>query len=625
MKKNLALFLVASLFAGLSATTGFAQYNQTNVNTLLLGGSNPVEKSATIAPNDLAAFSVAVSNAFNLDIGGVFNLPTTVAGNTTNFSGTYGVSLTRRLQIRSSVNMQNVTGTGSFTPVSGVNATTSSADNTGYNLRLGPVTTIATGLDVAESVTQVGFVILSRTAAGYPLDVRATAFFSDGSTQAVTATLLSPKSADDTFYGFTAPTNTSITNIFLQSFATGTVTAVSSRICFDDFGFITSSSGALPLPQVLNVSPFNFAIVSASVGVQFQAFSLTNIDPSGIKLVLNNTNVSDQLTITGASTNHSVSFTNLLPNQTYTVEITVSNAAGVVTQTNSFYTHETWFTLFGPQSFSDPSLYPIGPLGFVVDGGSLWIPATNAGPAEITDSGEVDHGKILRRQQVGTDATDFLIFPGVANGIIRIGLDARVSDVTGRTLDLCLQMASGLMTSFLAYGTNANNFSYFDSGTGLWTALTNADTAWHHLEITNYLTGANAGKFDLSYDGVLIGNKLNWRHAIPAQTSINRIRVGAIRSSIIGAFGDVDNLVVAAAPAPAVGLPMTILNPARAGDSFSFSFLSQTGFSHVIQFRDSFSTGTWTNLTTIVGDGSIKNVTNSNPVSDTRFYRVQTQ
>ena len=64
-------------------------------------------------------------------------------------------------------------------------------------------------------------------------------------------------------------------------------------------------------------------------GIHFQALSYVSLDPSSISVVLNSNNISSQLVITGNATNRSVSFSGLLANQSYEMQITVSNAAGV--------------------------------------------------------------------------------------------------------------------------------------------------------------------------------------------------------------------------------------------------------------------------------------------------------
>jgi hypothetical protein len=594
-------------------------------------GANSVDKSATVFPNDVTAFSNSVFAAYANEAGGVINLASAVAANTTVFRATYGPSNSKRLSVTSNRVMQNVgmPPAGSFTPTSPSAATTSAADQTSINLTIGPITDPLTDAELlSESVKQIGITILSRThATQYPSDIRVTASFTDGTTQSATANVGNVRGTDDTFFGFTAPDDQSITNLLLECFVPGTETPRATRICFDDLAFITSLTGFLPPPQIVNVNPLAYTIVDPAAGIQFEARSVTNIPPSGISLILNSTDVSANLNISGDATNRLVSYSGLTADQTYVSIMTVSNEAGVLSVTNRFYTHQTNFLIYDSGGFSDGNIFVVGqPLGGfdvqpVVHGESTWFPSTEA--SEVVDLGDA-HGVVLRRTQTGNDQTDLLQFPYLANGILTISLDARVSNPNARTLDLCLLPASGgSMASFLAFGTNANMLSYFDGSA--WVGLTNIDAEWHHLDITNYLSGPNRGHFDLSVDGTLVGDKLVWRHVIPEGTAFGRLRVGAIRGALLGEYGEVDNIVIGGAPAPIVALPATILNPSHGGSAFSFSFVSQNGFNHVVEYKDSLDAGTWTTLTNFPGDGLEKVITDNNLNGSARFYRVQTQ
>ena len=134
-------------------------------------------------------------------------------------------------------------------------------------------------------------------------------------------------------------------------------------------------------------------------------------------MVLNSNNISSQLVITGNATNRSVSFSGLLANQSYEMQITVSNAAGVASTSGHFYTTDGALTLFDSGGFSDDTLYPLGPLQAMTNAGAIWAPATE--PAEVFDSGEAPYGKVLRRMQMGVDQVDWLQFPPVASGVLR--------------------------------------------------------------------------------------------------------------------------------------------------------------------------------------------------------------
>jgi hypothetical protein len=86
--------------------------------------------------------------------------------------------------------------------------------------------------------------------------------------------------------------------------------------------------------------------------------------------------------------------------------------------------------------------------------------------------------------------------------------------------------------------------------------------------------------------------------------------------------GWVDQVVFT--PASAVN----VLNPQSAGANFQFSFLSQNGFTHDIQYSTNLVTGNWQTYSSIGGDGTLKTISLPFAVfspSPQGFIRVQTQ
>lgn len=72
----------------------------------------------------------------------------------------------------------------------------------------------------------------------------------------------------------------------------------------------------------------------------------------------------------------------------------------------------------------------------------------------------------------------------------------------------------------------------------------------------------------------------------------------------------------------AVATPPTLVNSSYAGGTFSASFQTEAGFSYRVQFKDDLNAAAWTELTIIVGDGSVKSITDI--AGGHRFYRVVT-
>ncbi len=74
----------------------------------------------------------------------------------------------------------------------------------------------------------------------------------------------------------------------------------------------------------------------------------------------------------------------------------------------------------------------------------------------------------------------------------------------------------------------------------------------------------------------------------------------------------------------AAAAPVTIINPGRSGGNFTFQFLSQSGFTHIVEARPDVATGTWTAVSNLSGDGTIKTI--QTPATNVaRFFRVRTQ
>jgi len=70
---------------------------------------------------------------------------------------------------------------------------------------------------------------------------------------------------------------------------------------------------------------------------------------------------------------------------------------------------------------------------------------------------------------------------------------------------------------------------------------------------------------------------------------------------------------------------VTILNPVHAGSTTTFSFLTQSGLTHYVEYKNDLSDLTWSPLQTVGGNGSITNITDNTASGVQRFYQVRTQ
>jgi len=71
--------------------------------------------------------------------------------------------------------------------------------------------------------------------------------------------------------------------------------------------------------------------------------------------------------------------------------------------------------------------------------------------------------------------------------------------------------------------------------------------------------------------------------------------------------------------------PVALLNPTFSGNTFRFSFATQTGYTYSAQFAPSLNPVSWFTFTNLVGNGSVVQVTDSSLTNALRYYRVGAQ
>jgi hypothetical protein len=110
-----------------------------------------------------------------------------------------------------------------------------------------------------------------------------------------------------------------------------------------DDAVLSQTGGFIP-PAINNLYPANMIFVNPSNGITFNANSPSGltINTNGIQLVVNGTNVSGSLAISGSASNKNVAYYGLQSNLSYTVSITVSDVSNL-TGNASTYFETTWF------------------------------------------------------------------------------------------------------------------------------------------------------------------------------------------------------------------------------------------------------------------------------------------
>ena len=118
-------------------------------------------------------------------------------------------------------------------------------------------------------------------------------------------------------------------------------TVVKGSADLDD-AVLNQTSGSAP-PVINSLFPQNMIFVNPSDGISFNVSSPSGftINNSGIHLVLNGTDVSGSLAISGSSSNKNVTYSGLQSNLTYTASITVSDAFNLTVSASTYF-ETTW-------------------------------------------------------------------------------------------------------------------------------------------------------------------------------------------------------------------------------------------------------------------------------------------
>ena len=109
-----------------------------------------------------------------------------------------------------------------------------------------------------------------------------------------------------------------------------------------DDAVLNQTSGSVP-PVISSLFPQHMIFVNPTNGISFNVSSPsgTTINTNGIQLVVNGTNVSSSLVISGSAASKNVAYLGLKSNLTYTVSITVTDAFNLTVNASTYF-ETTW-------------------------------------------------------------------------------------------------------------------------------------------------------------------------------------------------------------------------------------------------------------------------------------------
>ncbi len=187
-----------------------------------------------------------------------------------------------------------------------------------------------------------------------------------------------------------------------------------------------------------------------------------------------------------------------------------------------------------------------------------------------------------------TNTPTGVFIPGLTNGFELVA----AADTTTRTLKIYVGL-------FAARGKFRAWLSDFSA------------KAYTDTSLSNFFDNAYAA-YTLNYAAASSGQILHVRYTAREIYDFDYGNVTLQSATLVGPA------VTNASPSP-----VTLADPRWVSGSFAFSFVSQLGVTYSIQYAPTLPSATWQALTTVTGNGSTLNVTNRNPSSAARFYRVQ--
>ena len=362
-------------------------------------------------------------------------------------------------------------------------------------------------------------------------------------------------------------------------------------------GFFMLVAAKVDLPRLSNLYPTGthpfeytntFGFTVATTGATFPT--------GGVKVDMDGIDVTASLVITGSPSNKSVVFPGLLPNEKHVAIITVTNSLDHgISVTNLFDT------------FSQ-SNYMIEAEDFDYDGGryvSPWFPEAYVGLGATTNI-DFQHTPVSPPDEHFPYRTD-----GIPHDLTKDYLRERFIDSGARDYDLAWFGNGDWANYTRVYPTG--NFYVYGRVSGLGSYSISLDRIVSGSGTTDQVT-KRLGKWGAVGRGY---NMYDWvpltDDGLIAPVVLNLNGLSTLRITTAG-----DNNPNYFMLVPASGITLTA---GRSGNDVVIAFPTQSGVSYRVLYRDALSIGNWSLLTTVLGDDTVK------PVSDTsteaqRFYRV---
>jgi hypothetical protein len=360
-------------------------------------------------------------------------------------------------------------------------------------------------------------------------------------------------------------------------------------------GFFMLVAAIVDLPRLSNLYPTgthpfeNTNTLGFTVTTEGATFP-----PGGIKVNLDGLDVSADLVITGSTSSNNVLYPGLLPNAVHTAIITVTNSLGHgLNVTNHFDT------------FSQDN-YMVEAEDFDYDGGlyvSPWFPESYTGLGAATNI-DFQHSPFAPEQFSYRTG-------GIPEDLTKDYLRQRFLDAGARDYDLTWFGNGDWANYTRVYPTG--NFYVYGRFSGLGGYSMYLDQVVNGAGTTNQVT-QRLGRWGIVgrayniYDWVPLTDEGLGAPVVVKLGGLSTLRIATTGNSNPNHF-----MLV-----PTAGI---IVSAARSGGNIIISFPTQAGAVYRVFYRNDLNAGSWTLLTTVPGDGTVKSASDPSTAAN-RFYKV---
>ena len=364
----------------------------------------------------------------------------------------------------------------------------------------------------------------------------------------------------------------------------------------------------LDLPLLSNLYPTGTHPFEPTNALSFTATTSGATFPTnGIKVILDGNDVSSGLVFTGSASARNVVYPTLQLNAMHTVIINVTNSLGHgISVTNQFDTF-------------NQTNYMVEAEDYDYNGGqfvSNWQPDAYA-PFVSVSNVDFQHTFITNEDALG---------PGSEYQYRQNGIPQQLMNASGALVDYLRPIfPNNFAQDYYLYWFGGpdwanytrvyptGNFYVYARSAGVGTNAMYLDQVVSGTGTTNQVT-KRFGQF-----GAVNNQPFAWvpltDNGLVAPVAVKLGGTNTLRISTItgNCYPNFFMLI------PASGIS---LSAARSGNNINISFPTQLGSGYRVFYRTDLTTGNWTLLNSVAGNGSVEVVTDSSPAGNQRFYKV---